>query len=273
MYLWLQQQVDIQIGRVLDKLTSRPEIDRNTIVVFTSDHGEYGGSHGLRGKGATAYDEAIRVPLYIRDPYGHLTPKAGDTRSQLTSSVDLAPLLLSIGNGGNSWRFDSRYSYLAGRADLAAIAANGSAPGRPWVAHVTDDIWVEEMETMLKSPTTRAALGIEEIPTIILTSAPSHIVAVRTHDAKLAMYSYWKPGGMDIDTSRPIDRELYDYWTPSSRHEIDNLAGRSAKQAALQELIDHQVMAEVRAPLPRSLNAAQEQGLADMQQMVALHGG
>jgi arylsulfatase A-like enzyme len=273
MYLWLQQQVDIQIGRVLDKLASRPAIDRNTVVVFTSDHGEYGGSHGLRGKGATAYDEAIRVPLYIRDPYGHLTPKAGDTRSQLTSSVDLAPLLLSIGNGGNSWRSDSRYSYLAGRADLAAIAANGSAPGRPWIAHVTDDIWVEEMETMLKSPTTRAALGIEEIPTIILTSAPSHIVAVRTHDAKLATYSYWKPGGMDIDTSRPIDRELYDYWTPSSRHEIDNLAGRSAKQAALQELIDHQVMAEVRAPLPRSLNAAQEQGLADMQQMVALHGG
>ena len=273
MYLWLQQQVDIQIGRVLDILASRPEIDRNTVVIFTSDHGEYGGSHGLCGKGATAYDEAIRVPLYIRDPYGHLTPKAGDTRSQLTSSVDLAPLLLSIGNGGNSWRSDSRYSYLAGRADLAAIAANGSASGRPWVAHVTDDIWVEEMEMLLKSPSTRAAYGIKETPSLILTSAPSHIVAVRTHDAKLVTYSYWKPGGMDIDTSRPIDRELYDYWVPSSRHEMDSQAGRSAKQAALQELIDHQVMAEVRAPLPARLADAQEQGLADMQQMVALHGG
>jgi arylsulfatase A-like enzyme len=74
MYLWLQQQVDTQIGRVLDKLASRPGIDRNTVVVFTSDHGEYGGSHGLRGKGAAAYEESIRVPLYIRDPHGHLTP-------------------------------------------------------------------------------------------------------------------------------------------------------------------------------------------------------
>src|ERR1700761_7225329 len=260
-YLWLQQQVDTQIGRVIDKLASRPDVDRNTVVVFTSDHGEYGGSHGLRGKGAAAYDESIRVPLFIRDPHGHLTPKAGDTRQQLTSSVDLAPLLLTIGAGGNSWRSDPRYSYLAGRADIAAIASNASAPGRPWVAHVTDDMSVEEMETMLKSPIMRAVFGIKELPTHIPTSAPNHIVAVRTRDAKLATYSYWKPGGMDIDATRPIDRELYDYSTPEGRQEIDNQAGRSAKEADLQTLIDHQVLAEVRAPLPPSLSNAQEQGL------------
>ncbi len=273
MYLWLQQQVDTQIGRVLDKLASRPEIDRNTVVVFTSDHGEYSGSHGLRGKGATAYDEAIRVPLYIRDPYGHLTPKPGDARKQLTSSVDLAPLLLTIGAGGNGWRSDPRYTYLAGRADLAAIASNASAPGRPWIAHLTDDMSVEEMETMLKSPLMRKVFNITDIPTNIPTSAPSHIVAVRTPDAKLATYSYWKPGGMDADTSRPIERELYDYSTPAGRQEIDNQAGRNPKEAELQALIDHQVMAEVRAPLPSRLAGAQEQGLADMRQLVAMHGG
>ncbi|WIM87152.1 sulfatase-like hydrolase/transferase [Candidatus Mycobacterium wuenschmannii] len=273
MYLWLQQQVDAQIGRVLDKLASRPEIDRNTVVVFTSDHGEYGGSHGLRGKGAAAYDEAIRVPLSIRDPHGHLTPKPGDTRSQLTSSVDLAPLLLTIGSGGNGWRSDPRYAYLAGRADLAAIAANASAPGRPWVAHVTDDMSVEEMETMLKSPLMRKVFGIKDIPTNIPTSAPNHIVAVRTRDAKLATYSYWKPGGMDIDTSRPIERELYDYSTPEGRQEVDNQAGRSAKEAELQGLIDHAVLAEVRAPLPSRLSNAQEQGLADMRHLVSVRGG
>ena len=73
-YLWLQQQVDRQIGRVLDTLASRPDVDRNTVVVFTSDHGEYGGSHGMRGKGAAIYEEGIRVPLYVRDPSGRLTP-------------------------------------------------------------------------------------------------------------------------------------------------------------------------------------------------------
>ena len=42
----------------------------NTVIVFTSDHGEYGGSHGLRGKGAGAYEEAIRVPLLVKDNRG-----------------------------------------------------------------------------------------------------------------------------------------------------------------------------------------------------------
>jgi arylsulfatase A-like enzyme len=143
MYLWLQQQVDAQIGRVLDVVAARPEIDRNTVVVFTSDHGEYAGSHGLRGKGAAIYEESIRVPLYIRDPSGRLTPAPGAARTQLTSSADIAPLLLTIGHGGNGWRSDSRYSHLAGRADIAAIAATDTSPGRPWVAHATDDMSAE----------------------------------------------------------------------------------------------------------------------------------
>lgn len=271
MYLWLQQQVDAQIGRVLDTLASRPEIDENTVVVFTSDHGEYGGSHGLRGKGAAAYEEAIKVPLYLRDP--RLTPIPGDTRTQLTSSVDLAPLLLTIGHGGDGWRTDTRYAYLAGRADLSAIAENAATPGRPWIAHLTDDMSVEEMTTLLKSEHTRAAFGVTELPATIPTSAPNHIVAVRTPDAKLGVYSYWRPGGMEIDTSRPIERELYDYSTPSGRGEIDNQAGRNPKEAALQALIDQHVLPEVRAPLPAFLGDAQEQGLADMRQLIALRGG
>ncbi|BCO35766.1 hypothetical protein MHEC_21990 [Mycobacterium heckeshornense] len=273
MYLWLQQQVDAQIGRVIDKLAAHPEIDRNTVVVFTSDHGEYAGSHGLRGKGAAAYEEAIRVPLYIRDPRGHLTPKPGDTRIQLTSSVDLAPLLLSIGYGGNGWRAEPRYAYLADRADLVAIAKNPAAQGRPWIAHVTDDMSVEEMTTLLKSPNTRAVFGPSELPTNIPTSSPSHILAVRTRDAKLASYSYWKPGGMDVDTSRPIEREFYDYSTRLGVQEVDNQAGRNRKEVGLQELLDHKVLAEVRAPLPAFLDDAQQQGLADMRQLVARRGG
>jgi arylsulfatase A-like enzyme len=273
MYLWLQQQVDHQIGRVLDTLASHPDVDRNTVVVFTSDHGEYAGSHGLRGKGAAVYDESIRVPLFVRDPTGRLTPTPGDTRKQLTSSVDLAPLLLTIGTGGNGWRSDARFAYLAARADLAAIAANPTAPGRPWIAHATDDMSVEDMTTLLKSPDARAAFGTAEIPTNIPTSAPSHIVAVRTPDAKLGMYSYWKPGGMEIDASRPIERELYDYSTPLGVRELDNLAGHSPKEAALQGLIDHAVLPELRAPLPDFLSEAQQQGLANMQQLVELRQG
>jgi arylsulfatase A-like enzyme len=273
MYLWLQQQVDTQIGRVLDTVAARAEIDRNTVIVFTSDHGEYAGSHGLRGKGAAIYEEGIRVPLYVRDPSGRLTPKPGESRVQLTSSADLAPLLLTIGHGGNAWRSESKFSYLAGRADIAAIAADATSAGRPWIAHATDDLSVEDMATLLKSPAMQRLFGAVEPPTNIPTSAPGHIVAVRTADAKFGVYSYWKPGSMDVDTSRPIEYELYDYATTSGAQELDNHAGRSAKQAALQALLDREVLPELRAPLPVFLEEAQEQGLANMKELASLRGG
>lgn len=270
-YLWLQQQVDHQIGRVLDTLAARPDVDRDTVVVFTSDHGEYGGSHGMRGKGAAVYDEAIRVPLYIRDPAGALTPSPGDVRTQLTSSVDLAPLLLTIGTGGNGWRSDPRYAHLVTRADIASIAARPGERGRPWVAHVTDDITVEEMATMLptagmpNAPSVRAG----EVP----TAAPSHIVAVRTAAGKLGVYSHWKPGTTVVDPTREVQRELYDYSTPDGLREIDNQAGRSPLQQKLQGLLDGEVKSEIEAPLPAGLQRAQELGLANMAQVSAARGG
>lgn len=273
MYLWLHQQVDAQIGRVLDTLAGRPEVERNTVVVFTSDHGEYAGSHGLRGKGAAVYEESIRVPLYLHDPSGRLTPKPGTRRTQLTSSVDLAPLLLTLGAGGSDWRTDERYSYLGTRADIAAIAADQGTAGRRWVAHATDDMSVEEMATLLKSPVAQSIFKGEKMPTEIPTSAPSHIVAVRTPDAKFARYSYWKPAGIQTDTDRRIDEELYDYQTPSGIQELDNVAGRCRKQATLQDLLDHEVLPEMQAPLPEFLQDAQQQGMADMQRLTAARAG
>src|ERR1019366_3115343 len=52
LYLKLQREVDRHVGHVLRTLASNPKVAANTVVVFTSDHGEYGASHGLRGKGA-----------------------------------------------------------------------------------------------------------------------------------------------------------------------------------------------------------------------------
>ena len=80
------------------------------MVVFTSDHGEYGASHGLRGKGAGVYEEAIRVPLIVKDPRGMLTGAPEVPRKQLSSSVDVAPLLLTIATGSNAWRENPHYS-------------------------------------------------------------------------------------------------------------------------------------------------------------------
>ena len=62
-YLWLQQQVDRHIGTVLDALDRNPKVRDNSIIIFTSDHGDFIGSHGMRGKDCAAYDEALKVPF------------------------------------------------------------------------------------------------------------------------------------------------------------------------------------------------------------------
>ena len=58
--------VDAQIGRVLDKL-KETVLDKNTIVVFTSDHGYHLGEHGHWQK-RTLFDNATRVPLIVAGP-------------------------------------------------------------------------------------------------------------------------------------------------------------------------------------------------------------
>ncbi|HUT52598.1 MAG TPA: sulfatase-like hydrolase/transferase [bacterium] len=91
-YCRLIEDVDQQLGRVLDALEASGQWD-NTIVVFTSDHGEMAGSHGLAYKGHTMYEENIRVPLWISDPRHVNAPRAHDG---LVSHLDLVPTLSAL---------------------------------------------------------------------------------------------------------------------------------------------------------------------------------
>lgn len=245
LYVKLQAAVDVQVGRVLAALERDPQTAANTVVIFSSDHGEYGGSHGLRGKGAAAYEEAIRVPLIVRDPRGRLTAAPEVPRRQLTSSVDIAPLLLTIASGSSDWRGEPRHAQIAGRLDLTQILGNPSAPGRPYVLHATDEI-VTEFAAQPYS-----------------ADAPLHIIAMRTQSAKYALYSDWRHTTID-PVAVGQEEELYDYSNHEGRMEMENLAGQGAEleQEMVAEL--HRAVAEeLRAPLPAALVPAQQRGFAD----------
>jgi len=82
--------VDEQFGRVLAALDEEGLAD-DTIVIFTSDHGEMMGSHGLMGK-MVWYDEALLVPFMIRWPR-KITPGRDDV---LLSIPDIMPTLLGL---------------------------------------------------------------------------------------------------------------------------------------------------------------------------------
>ena len=244
LYVDLQRQVDRQIGRVLDSLQRNRAIAENTVVLFTSDHGEYGSSHGLRGKGASAYEEALRVPLIVNDPRGVLTSDAVAERRQLTSSVDVAPLLLTIASGSSGWRDQPRYAHLARRLDLAALLRDPRAQGRRYVMHATDEIVTE--------------FAIERYA----YSAPRHVIAARTEHAKIATYSHWDEQSTAI-LSEAQEHEMYDYTTHAGRLEIDNVAGSGALYTQMHGLLTSAIADELRRPLPAFLRGAQQRGLND----------
>lgn len=82
--------VDREVGRVLDELDRSGRADE-TIVVFTSDHGDQLLEHGLHGKNVF-FEASVHVPLLMRFPQRF----APGRRDELIESVDLLPSLLSL---------------------------------------------------------------------------------------------------------------------------------------------------------------------------------
>lgn len=92
-YYWLQALVDRQVGRILDAL-ERAGLRDDTLIIYTSDHGDMLGAHGgMHQKWHNAYEETIRVPLIVSNP--RLFPSSVSTH-RLTSHIDLLPTILSL---------------------------------------------------------------------------------------------------------------------------------------------------------------------------------
>lgn len=104
LYAWLHSVVDPHIEAVLKTLEESGQAD-NTIVIFLTDHGEYGGAHGMMmEKWHTAYAEALHVPVVIRDPRlvcsdNEEVAANGNPVRQIdavTSHIDILPTILGL---------------------------------------------------------------------------------------------------------------------------------------------------------------------------------
>ncbi len=146
-YVYLQHLVDMELQRVLKSFDDNGLAD-NTIVVFTSDHGEYAMAHGqMLQKWYTAYDETVRVPFVVSSPL--VNPNADQVREVTapTSHIDLAPTLLGLagfGAGDLSAIKESITGHSEVRdfvgVNLAPLIVTGSQDlGRPGVIFTTAD--------------------------------------------------------------------------------------------------------------------------------------
>ena len=90
---WAQiDLIDENVGRLLSALEDTGQ-DKNTVVIFTSDHGDMCGDHGMRAKGCRFYEGLIRVPLIFCFPSRF---KKGLVSGAMVELTDIAPTLLNI---------------------------------------------------------------------------------------------------------------------------------------------------------------------------------
>ncbi|WP_136635961.1 alkaline phosphatase family protein [Pseudooceanicola onchidii] len=96
-YMGLIRQCDDQLGRILDHLEATGQID-DTMIVLTSDHGDYLGDHWL-GEKDLFHQQSVKVPLIISDPRPQAEATRGTTCDALVEAIDLAATFVETAGG------------------------------------------------------------------------------------------------------------------------------------------------------------------------------
>lgn len=92
-YMGLIKQIDDQLGRLFACMQKRNLLD-HTLIVFTSDHGDYLGDHWL-GEKDLFHDPSVKIPLIVVNPHGNSDATRGQVRTELVEAIDVLPSLLN----------------------------------------------------------------------------------------------------------------------------------------------------------------------------------
>ncbi len=179
-YAALIQEVDQQVERILEAL---PEALRdNTIIIYTSDHGEMGMAHGgLRQKMFNIYEETVNVPLIIHNPV--LFPEA-QTTDAYGSLIDLLPTIASFAQVPN------KASLLTYGTDLTPLVDDPLQELQSEILFTFDDKEIGQANGMPTTPQGQK-----------LVSQPYYIRAIFTKDAdgEWKYARYFDPNGEAAD--------------------------------------------------------------------------
>ena len=162
-YMGLISQLDRHLGRLFDFLKQRGLWD-DTLIVFTSDHGDYLGDHWL-GEKDLFHEEIARLPLIVRDPSPAADATRGTRSERLVEAIDLVPTFVEAGGG------EDLDHVLEGRSLLPLL--RGEAP-TGWREAV-----FSECDYAIRSARNHLGVGPDEC----------HCFMVRTADWKLNVYN------------------------------------------------------------------------------------
>jgi len=133
-YLKLHQMSDESLSLILGALDETNAWE-DTIVIFTADHGDQCGSHGLRSKGPWNYEETMRIPLYVVAPG---ITKPGTITDAMMSPIDLAATICELGE------INPESADLPGKSMLQ-LWSDPTLPGREFVLFAQDWAWYDDL--------------------------------------------------------------------------------------------------------------------------------
>jgi arylsulfatase len=247
------RSVDMQVQTILGELDALG-LAEQTIIVFTADHGEMAGGHGLRGKGPFAYEESIHIPFIVVHP----DVKGGQTCKALSSHIDVTPTLLSLAGVSATRRSEFAGRDLPGK-DLAPVLSKGAGAevttARPSILFAYSALCTND-STLLK--VAGEAIAANRSPKDELEKAGykpdlKKRGSVRTtFDGRYKFSRYFAP----VDRNRPAtmddlykanDVELFDVQTDPE--ETVNLAADRAKNADLITAMSTKLEAAIKAEI------------------------
>lgn len=191
--------IDDRIGLVMDALRDCGA-DAHTVVVFTSDHGDLMGDHGIVLKGPLHYQGLVRTPWIWRDPMAQQT--AGQVREELSSAIDLPASILR----------------------RAGIAAPNGMQGRALFAPDGQPLPGGRQAVLIEEHQQRAYLGY---------TSPVRVRTVVTATHRMSVYAEGAWGELYDLARDPL--ELHNLWDAAPAQELK--AG--LLQTLVQLLIDH----------------------------------
>ena len=200
-YMGLVKQVDDQLGRLF-AFMKQQGLDRDTLIIFTSDHGDYLGDHWL-GEKELFHDPIVRVPLIVVDPRADASVTRGQTSDALVECIDLLPTML------DALALPGAPAWLEGQSLLPLLHGDAAA------AAGKDFVICENSYAFRDAPRQLAGQPVERC----------HMTMLRTRRWKFIHYEGLAPQLFDMDEDPQELRDL----------------GRSPAHAAVREQLSAQL--------------------------------
>lgn len=223
--------IDRLVGNLRDKLKAL-KLDKNTVIIFTSDHGLFMGEQGLGGK-ALCYEKTTHVPMIIMDPRVKRKHK-GVKRDALVQSIDVAATMLSLADIDKPKGFQGKdirplvYGDRDGVRDYVFTENLWSTQfGNPRCEAVQNKEW--KYIRYYKNETFPASKKIEVAKTL---GVPVNKMLYAVHDPDIAVYRNYIEA--PLQGEEPVYEELYNL--ENDPNELNNLAENKEHESILNKL-------------------------------------